>query len=161
MTIKLVTKVGTAPDRKNHFMLCFVALTFVVRLWNVVWMVCRDGVSVNEIRGTVTRKEALPSSASLNRSESNQHSKPMVAVTLSKSILTSVRVRTNKDMIDSSTNKSVDPSDAVSLSFSLSHTLKITNISFFEKRDRRIFRNRLLISKTCPKRTIPRTCFSM
>ena len=93
-------------------MLSLVALAFVL-LWNV-WMVCREGVAVIEIRGTVIRKEALQSNESLDLSESNQHSGSLAVMMLSKSISTSVPISTNKDLIDSSTNKSVDPSDTVS-----------------------------------------------
>ena len=93
--------------------LAFVALIFVLLSIFALLSKGMGGVTVTEIQGTVIRKQALPSSVSLDTSELNQlDSGPLAAVvTLSNS--TFFPTSTNKDSIDSSTNKSADPSDSI------------------------------------------------
>ena len=90
----------------------FVALIFVL-LSIFALLSKRGGVTVTEIQGTVIRKQALPSSVSLDTSELNQLDSGPLAAVVTLSNTTFFPTSTNKDSIDSSTNKSADPSDSI------------------------------------------------
>ena len=94
-----------------------IGIVLTIKYYSVAPLVY-DTSKTSTTADTVIRKEGLPSSASLDPRESNQHSEPLAVVTLSKSTPTSVRISTtNKDLMNSSTNTSLDPYDAVSDSF--------------------------------------------